>query len=52
MTFRAKDIEKLIAYIDHGHIVTGTRVVETITRVFDPTFNFNVLWQFFCRQDA
>jgi hypothetical protein len=30
MTFRAKDIEKLLAYIDHAHVVNGTRVVEQL----------------------
>ena len=30
MTFRAKDIEKLLAYIDHADIVNGTRIVEQL----------------------
>ena len=30
MTFRAKDIEKLVAYIDHADIVNGTRIVEQL----------------------
>jgi hypothetical protein len=30
MTFRAKDIEKLFAYIDHADIVNGTRIVEQL----------------------
>ena len=30
MTFRAKDLEKLIAYIDHADIVNGTRIVEQL----------------------
>jgi hypothetical protein len=30
MTFRAKDIEKLIAYVDHADIVNGTRIVEQL----------------------
>jgi glycosyltransferase involved in cell wall biosynthesis len=29
-TFRAYDIDKLIAYIDHAHIVNGTRIVEQL----------------------
>ena len=27
-TFRAKDLEKLVAYIDHADVVNGTRIVE------------------------
>lgn len=30
MTFRANDIEKLLAYIDHADIVNGTRIVEQL----------------------
>lgn len=30
MTFRAKDLEKLIAYVDHADIVNGTRIVEQL----------------------
>jgi len=30
MTFRASDIEKLVAYIDHADIVNGTRIVEQL----------------------
>jgi Glycosyl transferase family 2 len=30
MTFRAKDLEKLLAYIDHADIVNGTRIVEQL----------------------
>ena len=30
MTFRARDIEKLLAYIDHADIVNGTRIVEQL----------------------
>jgi len=29
-TFRALDIDKLVAYIDHAHIVNGTRIVEQL----------------------
>jgi Glycosyl transferase family 2 len=29
-TFRAGDIDKLLAYIDHAHVVNGTRVVEQL----------------------
>jgi len=30
LTFRAKDLEKLLAYIDHADIVNGTRIVEQL----------------------
>jgi hypothetical protein len=30
MTFRARDLEKLVAYIDHAEIVNGTRIVEQL----------------------
>ena len=30
MTFRARDLEKLMAYIDHADIVNGTRIVEQL----------------------
>ena len=30
MTFRAADLEKLIAYVDNAHIVNGTRIVEQL----------------------
>ena len=30
MTFRAGDLEKLVAYIDHAEIVNGTRIVEQL----------------------
>jgi Glycosyl transferase family 2 len=30
MTFRAKDLDKLLAYIDHANIVNGTRIVEQL----------------------
>jgi hypothetical protein len=30
MTFRARDLEKLVAYIDHADIVNGTRIVEQL----------------------
>jgi glycosyltransferase involved in cell wall biosynthesis len=30
MTFRAKDLEKLLAYVDHAEIVNGTRIVEQL----------------------
>lgn len=29
-TFRAADLDKLLAYIDHAHIVNGTRIVEQL----------------------
>lgn len=30
MTFRAKDLEKLLAYVDHADIVNGTRIIEQL----------------------
>ena len=30
MTFRAADLEKLLAYIPHGDVVNGTRIVEQL----------------------
>jgi glycosyltransferase involved in cell wall biosynthesis len=30
LTFRANDIDKLLAYIDHADIVNGTRIVEQL----------------------
>jgi hypothetical protein len=30
LTFRAADLEKLLAYIDHGDIINGTRIVEQL----------------------
>jgi Glycosyl transferase family 2 len=30
MTFRARDLDKLLAYIDHADIVNGTRIVEQL----------------------
>jgi hypothetical protein len=30
LTFRAADLEKLLAYIDHAHIVNGTRIAEQL----------------------
>ena len=30
MTFRAKDLDKMITYIDHANIVNGTRIVEQL----------------------
>jgi hypothetical protein len=30
MTFRARDIDKLLAYIDHADVVNGTRIVEQL----------------------
>jgi hypothetical protein len=30
MTFRASDLEKLVAYSQHAHVVNGTRIVEQL----------------------
>lgn len=30
MTFRARDLEKLVAYSPHAHVINGTRIVEQL----------------------
>jgi glycosyltransferase involved in cell wall biosynthesis len=30
MTFRARDLDKLLAYVDHADVVNGTRIVEQL----------------------
>jgi hypothetical protein len=47
MTYRAKDIEKLIAYIDHAHIVNGTRVVEQLREYSTQLSTFMYYGNFF-----
>jgi hypothetical protein len=47
MTFRAKDIEKLIAYIEHAHIVNGTRVVEQLREYSTQLSTFMYYGNFF-----
>jgi hypothetical protein len=47
MTFRAKDIEKLIAYVDHSHIVNGTRIVEQLREYSTQLSTFMYYGNFF-----
>jgi hypothetical protein len=47
MTFRAKDIEKFIAYIDHAHIVNGTRIVEQLREYSTQLSTFMYYGNFF-----
>ena len=47
MTFRAKDIEKLIAYIDHADIVNGTRIVEQLREYSTQLSTFMFYGNFF-----
>jgi cellulose synthase/poly-beta-1,6-N-acetylglucosamine synthase-like glycosyltransferase len=46
-TFRAKDIDKLIAYIDHAHIVNGTRIVEQLREYSTQLSTFMYYGNFF-----
>jgi GTP:adenosylcobinamide-phosphate guanylyltransferase len=47
MTFRAKDLEKLIAYIDHADIVNGTRIVEQLREYTTQLSTFMYYGNFF-----
>ena len=47
MTFRAKDIEKLLAYIDHADIVNGTRIVEQLREYSTQLSTFMYYGNFF-----
>ncbi len=47
MTFRAKDLEKLVAYIDHAHIVNGTRIVEQLREYSTQLSTFMYYGNFF-----
>ena len=40
MTFRAADLEKLLAYIPHGDVVNGTRIVEQLRERFTQLTTF------------
>lgn len=40
MTFRADDLEKLLAYIPHGDVVNGTRIVEQLREKFTQLTTF------------
>jgi glycosyltransferase involved in cell wall biosynthesis len=47
MTFRAKDLEKLLAYIDHADIVNGTRIVEQLREYTTQLSTFMYYGNFF-----
>jgi len=47
MTFRAKDLEKLVAYIDHADIVNGTRIVEQLREYSTQLSTFMYYGNFF-----
>jgi hypothetical protein len=47
MTFRAADLEKLLAYIDHAHVVNGTRIVEQLRQYSTQLSTFMYYGNFF-----
>ncbi len=47
MTFRAKDLEKLVAYIDHADVVNGTRIVEQLREYSTQLSTFMYYGNFF-----
>jgi len=47
MTFRAKDLEKLVAYVDHADIVNGTRIVEQLREYSTQLSTFMYYGNFF-----
>jgi glycosyltransferase involved in cell wall biosynthesis len=47
MTFRANDLHKLIAYIDHADIVNGTRIVEQLREYSTQLSTFMYYGNFF-----
>ena len=47
MTFRAKDLDKLLAYIDHGNIVNGTRIAEQLREYSTQLSTFMYYGNFF-----
>lgn len=47
MTFRARDLEKLLAYIDHADIVNGTRIVEQLRAYSSQLSTFMYYGNFF-----
>jgi len=52
MTFRAFDIDKLMAYIPHVEIVNGTRIVEQLRAEQTQLTTVHVLRQLRCREAA
>ena len=47
LTFRAKDLEKFVAYVDHAHIVNGTRIVEQLREYSTQLSTFMYYGNFF-----
>ena len=47
MTFRAKDLEKLLSYIDHADVVNGTRIVEQLREYSTQLSTFMYYGNFF-----
>ncbi len=47
MTFRANDLEKLLAFIDHADIVNGTRIVEQLREYSTQLSTFMYYGNFF-----
>jgi hypothetical protein len=47
MTFRGRDIEKLLAYIDHAHVVNGTRIAEQLREYSTQLSTFMFYGNFF-----
>ena len=47
MTFRANDIDKFLAYIDHAEIVNGTRIVEQLREYSTQLSTFMYYGNFF-----
>jgi len=47
MTFRARDLDKLLAYIDHADIVNGTRIVEQLREYSTQLSTFMYYGNFF-----
>jgi cellulose synthase/poly-beta-1,6-N-acetylglucosamine synthase-like glycosyltransferase len=47
MTFRARDLEKLLAYIDHADVVNGTRIVEQLREYSTQLSTFMYYGNFF-----
>jgi hypothetical protein len=46
-TFRAHDIDKLLAYVDHAHVVNGTRIVEQLREYSTQLSTFMYYGNFF-----
>lgn len=47
LTFRARDVEKMLAYIDHADIVNGTRIVEQLREYSTQLSTFMYYGNFF-----